>query len=267
MAGFASYDDIIAEITQNGKYKAIPFYKTSSSPEAAGTWHSLWKAAGNPGAESDPAGTPGAAYSSAGMSLQDEASDFKHLLSLGATATQNTLLMLYDRLVGVGAVSINSTGDKTINSAALTRYTGGEGVQAWLEVTTVTSSTATVSMNSYTNQAGTTGRAGTSVAFPAATTNVDTLVQLPLQAGDKGVRAVSTINVSVSGGGSAAVSLILIRPLAFLPIQANIYNERDFILQVASLPRLFDGASLALAYLAASTTAPTFYGQIQTAWG
>lgn len=272
MAGFASYDDLIAEITA-GKHKTFSFYKVSSAPEAAGVWHSLWKAAGVPGAGADPATTPGTAYDDTAGSIffQDEASDQKHIVTLGACANVNCTLMLYDRLVGVSGISLATTGAKTVNSTALPRYSGANalGVQAWLEVTTATTTTApVVNLNAYTDQDGNTGNSGANLTFPAAATNVDAFIgPLPISNADRGIRSIEAgLNVSTAAA-AGVVNVVLIKPLLYLPLIANQWNERDCVLQMTSLPRLFDGASLGLAILASGTTATTVWGQIGVAWG
>lgn len=272
MAGFTSYDDLVNEITVNGKSYDYFFSKVSSAPEASGVWHSLWKIGGYPGAGADPAGTPGTQYDDAAgaMFFPDQASDQKHLISFGALSTQSVILLLYDRLVGVGGISVASTGNKTINSSALLRYSGAaaKNVQCWLEVTTATTTTApVVSMNSYTDQDGNTAQAGGSVTFPAAATNVDALIgPMPLATGDLGVRSVETINVATAAA-AGVVNVILIRPLAYLYVPTSAAIERDTVLQITSLPRIYDGASLCLAYMASGTTAPTIMGSIRVAYG
>lgn len=273
MAGFSSYDDLINEMTTNGKRLEWWFAKTSSAPEAAGAWHSLWTAAGSPGVGATPATTPGTSYTdTAGtMNWGNQSPDQKHIVSVSVTATQNCSLMIYDRLVAVSGLSVASTGNRTVSSTTLPRYTAANsGVQAWLEVTTATTTTAAVvSMNSYTNDDSSpaSGRTGGNITFPAAATNIDAMVgPLPLQVGDKGVSAVSTINVGTAAA-SGVVNLVLVKPLVFIPLIANIANHIDFVLQLASLPRVYDGASLAMAYQATGTTATSFFGNITLAYG
>ncbi len=271
MAGFSSYDDLINELTTNGKRFDWDFLKAGPAAEAAGQWVSHWYAAGSPGAGSDPAATPGTAYddTAGSMFFSDVSPDQKHLLTFGAAATVNCTLMLYDRLVGVSGITLNSTGNKTVNSTALPRYSGTASaeVEAWVEVTTATTGTApVVSMNSYTNQDGTTGRAGGTLTFPAAATDVRWMAKLPLQAGDKGVQAISTLNVATAGTAGVC-NVILIKPLAYLPLVANLWNERDLVLQLARLPRVFDGACLATAQLATATTATTVWGKVGLGYG
>ena len=73
----------------------------------------------------------------------DRDPDYRHLLSFGAVATQNCTLMLYDLLAGVSGISGVGTGSKTINSGALTRYSGTAATlnEVWLDVTTASTTT------------------------------------------------------------------------------------------------------------------------------
>lgn len=273
MPGFVSYDDMISEITVGGKMYSWDFFKVGSAPEAAGVWHSFWTGVGTPGAGAAPATTPGTAHTNeaGSMNVPNQASDQKHLATFGAVASNACTLMVYDRLVGVSGISVATTGNKTISSAALPRYSGTSAavVEAWLEVTTATTTTApVVSLNSYTNEAGTAARAGGTLTFPAAATNLDCLVgPLPLQVGDKGIRS---IEVGLNVGTAAAagvVNVLLIRPLAYLPLQQGVWNEVDLVLRLPSLPRIFDGASLAVAMLATGTTATNVWGRVQIPYG
>lgn len=273
MAGFTSYDDLINEITTNGKFYERLFHKYSTQAEAAGVGHSLWLAPGMPGAGAAPATTPGTAYDDASGSIffPDQASDQKHLITFGAWASQGCSLILADRLVGVSGISLASTGNKTINSAALPRYSGADaaGVEAWLEVTTATTVTAPiVSLNSYTNEGGTTGRTGGTLTFPAVATNVDALIgPLPLQAGDLGIRSIE-VGLNVGTAASAGiVNVLLLRRLATIPLFINSHNERDFVLQFASIPRIYDGASLMLMIIAQSANAVNIFGKLTVAYG
>jgi hypothetical protein len=272
MAGFSSYDDLINEMTTNGKALSWDYTKTGPVAEAAGQWASLWYAAGSPGAGADPAATPGTAYddTAGSMFFTDQSPDQKHLVTFGGAASVNCSVMLYDRLVGVSGISVASTGNKTINSTALPRYSGTAAavVSAWVEVTTATTTTAVVmSMNSYTNQAGTAGRAGATITFPAVATDVRWMANLPLQAGDQGVRSIE-VGVNVATAAAAGViNVLLLRELAVIPMLANIWNERDLVLQLAAMPRVFDGGSLALAQLATATTATNHWGTVRLAYG
>lgn len=278
MAGFVSRDDIINEISTGGKVDLWNFYKVApAAAEAAGVWQSLWKGTGNPGAGSDPAATPGTVYDSdtgsvvaGSMYFADRSPDYRHLLSFGAVATQNCTLMLYDRLAGVSGISTATTGNKTVNSGSLTRYSGTAAIlnEVWLEVTTATTTTApVVSLNQYTSADGSTGQSGGTVTFPAAATDLHTMIQVPLNASKQGVRSVEVgLNVGTASA-AGAVNVLIIRPLARIPLLANVWNEISFLDDVMGLPRIYDNACLGLALLASTTTATTVWGQINCAYG
>ncbi|MDE2101365.1 MAG: hypothetical protein KGL39_29225 [Patescibacteria group bacterium] len=269
MAGFNGYDQIISSIVagQCDDYWGV---KVSGANTAAGVWHTTWLDSGFPGAGSAPAATPGTVYNGAtngSINFANQSPSQRYGLSVGATATQSMTLWVVDRLVAVSGLSTASTGSKTVSSSAIAgRYTSGAGVQAWLEVTTATTTTApVVHLLSYTNQAGSTGQVGAQVTFPAAATKLGDMIQLPLQAGDSGVQAVSTLNVDTASS-AGAVNLVLLKPLAAIPLVASQWNERDLVLQLAALPRIFDGANLMLMFQNTGTTAPTINFRIFSAY-
>jgi hypothetical protein len=269
-SGWPTYAAFKSNVDDNKMFEEF-FYKTGPTNEGAGFWTSLWYAAGKPAAGADPAATPGTAYSSAAGSLFFPATYpyGRFLVQIGAIATQNCVLMLYDRLVGVSGLSVASTGDKTVNSIALPRYSGPPdvyNVEAWLEITTVTATTAPiVTMNSYTNGAGTAGQGGVATGFPAAVTDVRTMVRLKLDTASRGVKACATINVGTAAS-AGVVNFLLIRPLAYMNLRANMWTEKDLLVQMSSFVGLQSGHSLALAMLATGTTAANIEGTIKAAY-
>jgi hypothetical protein len=269
MAGFSSYDDLITQITTNGQANDAISYKTGSTMQGAGFWHRTWIAAGYPAAGSEPAGTPGAAHSADthAVTFGNVSTKQRYGVSFGAVATQSCTLMLHDRLVGVGGLSSASTGSKTVSSAALTRYTSGAQVQAWLEVTTASTTTQAVThLLSYTGDVNGAGQVGANFTWPAAATVKDCAVgPMPLVAGDTGVKACSTINVDTANT-AGVFNFVQLRPLVYLPLIANQWNERDLVLQLAALPQIFDTACLGHYCLASAVTATNFQWQIRTAY-
>lgn len=269
MPGFASYDDMISEMTVNGKQLTWDFFKVGATGQGAGNWQSLWNQTGSPGAAGNANNTPGMSFASSTGSINFNAvsPDLKSLVTFGGSSTTDCSLHLYDRLVGVGNISITTTGPKTVNSTALTRYLSSSYVEAWAEVTTATAtSVASLSM-SYTAADGTQGRVGGSVSMPAAATVATTMLKLPLHAGDKGVLGITALQVAPAATGAGIVAVYLQRPLATIPLRANVWNERDMVLQLAALPQVQDNASLGLQYLASATTATNFWGTVRLAYG
>lgn len=271
MAGFSSRDELISEMTTNGKRYEREFLKTGPTLQAAGNWGSLWYAVGSPGVGDNPATTPGTQYTggtgvAGGIFFADTSAETKHLLIFGAAATVNCTLMVYDRLVGVSGLTVAATGNKTVNSAALTRYTDGIGVEAWVEVTTATTVTAPqMAMNTYTNELDQSTRVGGTLVWPAAATVVRWMGKLPMQGADRGIKAIATISVSTADTGGV-FNVILLKPLAFIPLIANLWNERDLVTQIVSLPRIYDGACLGLAMLGTAATATNLWGNIILAY-
>lgn len=198
-----------------------------------------------------------------GMRWADQSPKTKMMLTWGCSATQDCVVMLYDRLADIGSISTNATGDQTFQTpTTLPRYPSGVGVEAWVEFTTAASGgTPAMILKTYVNDAGTTS-AGTVSSIFSSTPTANAMYQLPLVVGDLGVRSVTVSNVAVAGT-SGVVNLVLLKPIASLSLTANLWNEKDFVLQLSSLPVIGDGASLGIAYLATTTTATNFKSKIR----
>jgi len=270
--GPTSYDDITNKLGALSQGLEWWFNKIGPTLQGAGHWGSLWYAAGSPGAGADPAGTPGTVRNNAAgaMNWGAQNPNFKNALSFGGVPSLQCTVCLYDRLVDVGGIVLSSTGAKTVNSSALSRYaTTWAGVEAWIEVTTATTTTAcVVNMSSYTNDdaspAG--SRAGPNLTFPAAATVQRYMAMLPLQSGDHGVRSVQNLTV-VTACTAGVANIVLLKRLGMIGLAANMYNERDFILQIAKIPRIWDSQSLAMMIKGNAATAITIDGSVQLVWG
>jgi len=277
MAGFTSYNDILAAIVANqvitgeatfpGGDEPFTLFKSGPTCQGAGTWMSLWYATGFPAAGVSPAVTPGTAYddTAGGILFQpDQSPLIKHLLSWGAHSSVQASYLLYDRLVGVAGVALAAPGNQTIESVALPRYTDGIGVCAALEISTPSTAAGTFSLNSYTNEHDAES-AGPSFSLPAAVTVLRAWIPVPLKAGDHGIKHASTINMSVVAT-AAVCTFVLYKPLAVLALPTSCWNEKDLVLQLAALPCIYDGATLALLQMPTATTATTFWSQLRAAY-
>lgn len=228
--------------------------------------------AGLPGTGSLPAATPGESYTNAtgGLNFRDEAS-FKKYLMLADTCdvaqqtstayTASSVLMIYDRLCGVGSVAIGSTGTKTVATVALPRYTDGVGVQVWMFNRVNGTASVTLSINSYTDNDGNTAQAGPSITVPGVR-DLGTWVPLPLAVGDKGVQAVASIDVTSAAGATATVDIMLIKPLAFMPVGVPGWSGTragnvavNFLTDICAFARIYDGASIGICRKADSVSA------------
>lgn len=92
---------------------------------------------------------------------------------------------------------------------------------------------------------------------------------MPRAAGDSGIRSVEQFNYSVTRGAGGVANLVLCRPIADFPMTTiGVAAEREFMTQIPSLPRIFDGACLAwLMYAGAATpVASGFFGHLDFGW-
>ena len=107
-------------------------------------------------------------------------------------------------------------------TAALTRYTSGEGVMAGIVIYTIIGSTATTVTISYTNSAGVSGRTSTATSFGGSGfREVGVLIPIPLQAGDTGIRSIESVTLAGSTAGTAAnFGVCLFKPLAMISLES-----------------------------------------------
>ena len=257
---FTTRDQIYAAIAA-GRSQRWSFQKTGPAAQAAGSWASLFAAAGSPGAGTDPAGWANCTNLAGSTFFTDVSPSKRYLAKASVMSTVAGTLFVYDRL-GHANVSLVGTGNKSVTSLALPRSMDTEDtyqVEAWGEVVTATTTSAAVlSMNSYTDPVNGSGRAGATITFPAAATVTRYMAKLPLQAGDRGVSAISTINVATAPA-AGTMNVIALRPLCYLPVQANVATVFDL---VPELPRVYDGSSICMAFLDTATTAPTIWGDL-----
>lgn len=255
-----NYDGITAG-RAGGKAEDRLMVKSSITTVAL-AWSSLLRAGGNPGAYvfvNIPGGEAPVKSTTGSFSLglsNPTSPDKKYLLTWGWTSSAAIQMgILIDVLVAAGNILATTVSAQTVNTTALTRYTDGAGVQMIMQITTALSATAhNMTVNSYTNQAGTTGHS-TSTQAGLASGIVERLVPttfgpvMDLATGDYGVRAVAqyTNSVALAAG---AFALLLYFPLAFVPgISTNVYVERDSTVQIDGLTELVQTAGGVLGFL------------------
>lgn len=286
--GFASVDDLINEITTNGKIQRLPFLRViqTGATSVAGRWHECFSSDGTGGLGS-LSGSSGVGFAVTGGLPQPVPAvtpDTKHLLNWSAVSGASTLtpayLMLTDLLYCYPACVVSSGAGSTLNNGAgkPTRFNNGVGVQCSALVTSALGAATPTITVAYTNQAGTGGRSGTIVSaansHPVGVVmggGVAGATQQPvmtLAAGDSGVRQLDSY--TTSSGTTGAVALVLHRPIATLPIVAqSTAGERDFLNQLPALPVIPDDAVLAFFVLigGALTANQSFYGELTMGWG
>lgn len=298
MTGFTSQDDMITAISTLGQSYRTDWQKSSFATTAhtAGLWYSLFRGGGNPGADT----ILGTGANLAFQALTDSTTNatgiphggnvgggtgYKVLLNAAAqTAAATTapcVLMLVDLLGFYPITTVTTTGAQTLNNTVtLPRYTTGAGVQAFITPSTVMGAGTPNITLSYTNSAATAGKA-TPATLPIGNTAaaVTSIVYsgtgagkygpfMPLAAGDAGIRSVQSVNLSASYV-SGVLNLVLCKPLLTMPITTlGVTAERDLVNQIASMPKVYDGACLAWIMLAGAATpvASPISGHLEFGW-
>ena len=291
--GFQSSDDLLNQISVNGKYGRIDYNKTTAVAGVAGSWTDLGTATGSVPAstyagtsltwvDTDDTWSEGAVYHGGDVSTAT-----KHFLnasaSVFAAAGAPWILMCVDQVgyVPITGADVTGTTSRTITMTAISntaakrdRYPNGAGLRAYFSTEVApTAGGPNLTAMTYTNTAGTTGKSiGVTVGFAATpvTGNVPHSGNaatryapfLPLAVGDTGIKDLEAF--TLSGGtaytGTGQLVLHLVKPLWQIPIPASgILTERDFVNQLPSLPKIPDGACLRFLLFqtgATTTTSP-----------
>jgi hypothetical protein len=295
MSGFNSQDDMINAISNLGQSYRTDWQKSTFATTAhtAGLWYSLFRGGGNPGADTILGTGTNLAFqaltdataNATGIPHGGNVGNYKVLLNAAAqTAAATTapcVLMLVDLLGFYPVTSVTTTGAQTLNNTVtLPRYTNGAGVQAFITPSTVMGAgTPSITLN-YTNSANTAGRA-TPATLPIGNTAaaVTSIVYsgtgsgkygpfVPQAAGDAGIRSVQSISLSATYT-SGVLNLVLCKPLITMPITTlGVTAERDLVNQIASMPKIYDGACLAWLMLAGAATpvASPISGHLEFGW-
>ena len=213
--------------------------------------------------------------------------DIFWLVRVSAT-TARVATSLANAIAGT-VISYTDNGSGT-NTMTVTpnRYADGKGLRAYVVVTVQSGNPATtpVMTMTYYNQDNAEKSMGAVVNFTAGGTNIPQVGKiahsgvaannygffLPLAAGDSGIRGVKTFTCTTAYTTATTVTaaLVICKPIACLPIvAASVAAERNLMMQLPSLPRIYDGACLNFLQFAGGATAlnTPINGYIETAWG
>jgi hypothetical protein len=138
---------------------------------------------------------------------------------INPSAIGGIFMIIIDALNISGGLNATVTTAQTTNlpTAALTRYTSGEGVHAGIVIHTALGGTATTATISYTNQAGTSGQTSPSFVFGGSgNQGIGQILRIPLAAGDTGVQSVESITLAATTGAAGNFGIILYKPLAMM---------------------------------------------------
>jgi len=294
MAGFSSQDELLNQITVNGKYGRIDYQKTTAVAGVAGTWTDLGTATGSVPVDAyagtsltfvatDDTYAGGAVYHGGDVSTAT-----KHFLnasaSVFAAAGAPWILMCVDQVgyVPITGADVTGTTSRTVTmtpisntGAKVDRYPNGVGLRAYFSTEVApTLGGPNLTVFTYTSTGGTTGRTAPATVGFAATPVTGMIPHsgnaatryapfLPLAVGyADGIKDIEgfTLTGGTAYTGSGQLVLHLVKPLWQIPIPASgILTERDFVNQLPSMPKIPDGACLRFLLFqtgATTTTSP-----------
>ncbi len=274
-------DQLIDALANNSSRIVID--KASIANAAAGQYHSLWRATGQPGQGAIPTAAANCNQSTTGcLTFRQQTEPAKSYLAYLEAASSNSAMTVevHDRLMHMGglngstitataqSVGINFKGVTADNMAERIGDEDYSDIQWWLEWYTDTGSTATAATVAVTYNDGTTGNL-TAVSL-AATRRASFMQSLngliPAAAAGKFIRAVNTVTLAATTGaaGNFGVTATRLRGTLFMPI-ANAKFSADW----ASLPinTIPNSACPFIAVLASTTNTGTLRGGGKIAHG
>ena len=296
--GFTSQDDLINQITTNGKTDTCIMQKTLNAAGMAGAWQMLAPHAGWPAAslftgtdltwvDTDDTWAEGVVWHGGDVSPET-----KHFLSAGASVVAGTgapwFLMAVD-LVGfvpLTTTNVSTTGTKTVNMTPISntaakrdRYPKGVGLRMFVAADTAMGANAPTCVVNYLDQGG---AAGATTSFTStASMTIGSLLNtgaaagkfnpfLALAAGDTGVSDIVSLAWSGTAHASGTVVIGLCKPLWAIPVPATgLYTKVDFVNALPSMRRIPDGANIQflLFQTGATTSAGTVFVDFDFAFG
>lgn len=266
------------------------FVHKTTSPVlgAAGNWADLSVGAGIPrynayvGVQGEFTPLSGAGNFGLYVGPEPSAGEDKLILEHGLQCSTANMApayyMLLDYLGHYGLIDCDSTDVQALdNTASLTRYANGDGVQI-MPVCTVPQTASATGTISYTSNAGTSGRTAT---FHIAAANIGTIncaanatagagqrtPFVPLQDNDGGVRSIESVTFNTSAGGF--LSLVLVKPLcqSIMRETSTVVEKTPFI-HDGRAPKVLSGACLNHIFTSgASSTSSVVRGHVTFAWG
>jgi len=296
--GFTSQDDLITQLTENGKGDTVVTTKTLSSAGTAGAWTLLAGHAGYPPAATftgadltyvptDDTWSEGTIYTGGDVSTAT-----KHFLSAGAACVAAAgapwYVMAID-LVGfvpLSGANVSTTGTKTVTMTAIAataskgdRYANGAGLRMFVAADTALGANAPTCIVNYLDTGGAPG--ATTTFTSTASMGVGQLLNtgaaankynpfLPLAAGDTGVSDIVSLVWSGTAHASGTVIIGLCKPLWTVPVPATgLYNKVDFVNALPSMRKIPDGANIQflLFQTGATTSAGTINVDFDYAYG
>lgn len=218
LADFTAYKSAQASPSQ-----VVDFAKTWTIP--AGTlWSSSWLGTGTGSAGVAPSGAASIPDRTTigALGQFDPSGELRAWLGRVEHGIAGTLagitLMLVDRLAHKGGLDGTSTGAQTVSTPALTRFTDGVGVFAAVEVYTPIGATPTTATIAYDSDS-TPGQTSPAIAVGGTgLQNAARVLPFSVAAGDRGVKAVTSVTLAGTTGTAGNFGITLYKRLAMLHV-------------------------------------------------
>lgn len=218
MSNYFTYQNGVTSLPK----QRVEMYKTATRTTVAGGWFCDFDLAGTPGA-----GTLAAGNTANGLVPTDAVAGYPLIDPFGAgsngfisrLAVKNTVvsvIRVFDRLFVSGAHAFNANQALSAQPSFASRLLLNDGIanynglELWVEQVAAATGNQAVNVT-YTNDADVAGRTTGAVGIAAAQT-AGRCWQLPLQAGDKGIKQITSIAGSVATVGT--FNVMILRPLA-----------------------------------------------------
>lgn len=215
---------------------------------------SLWQFEGAPSAGAKPPGTVAVPDNTTdgGLKQTDPTGGrSKYLTGAGNwwSGCQG-MIVIYDRLLHISGLSGIVTTAQAVGGT-LTRYATTEAWanQVFVEIYTAIGATGTTISMTYTDQDGNTGNTGgTATIGGTGHSEQGRFIQLPLAAGDTGVRAVADVTLAATTGTAGEFGIVIARPIAVIEVtQLGGGGLQNFL---AGIPEIKTDACLAAYFIA-----------------
>ena len=272
-------DQLIDALANNSSRIVID--KASIANAAAGQYHSLWRATGQPGQGAIPTAAANCSQSTTGgLTFSQQTNPANSYLAYLEASSSNSAMTLevHDRLMHMGGLNgtlataqtvgmdLNGvTADNMVERIGDSNYSD---VQWWLEWYTDTGATVVTATVAVTYSDGSTGNL---TAVSLAATRRASFMQplnglIPAGVAGKFIRAVTSVTLSATTGtaGSFGVTATRLRGTLFMPIANAKFGADWASLPISTIP---NNACPFIAVLASTTSTGTLRGGGKIAHG
>jgi hypothetical protein len=171
---------------------------------------------------------------------------------------------LYDRLFHAGSYSFNANTSLTSQPSFSARVpnTDYSGLQIWIEAATAFTGNPAITVT-YTDQSGNAGHSTGSNAIAVAPP-IGAMWQMPLAAGDCGVRKIESVVCATATGGT--FNVLILRPLLILPLDQ--YWDKNNVMEMNQwldkrMPIVYPTSCMFLTWVGTANATASFDGVIE----